>query len=131
MKNIFIRLAIFLLLFASTCHGAPLAMLTGVRGSVSIVRGGKTVPGKTGAPLQAGDVVRVGAGGSATIYFASRAPQTLGANQQIKIAADGKASAPSLWSSVYSGVSAGFARRGEKIGATVRGSHPTFAVEQV
>ena len=134
MKNraiSFIRQALLLLLLASLCHAAPLAMLTGVRGPVSIMRGGKTLPAQTGAPLQAGDVVRVGAGGAATIYFAKRAPQTLGANQQMKIAANGKASAPSLWSSVYNGVSAGFARRGEKVGATVRNARPDFAVEQI
>ncbi len=115
-----------LLLLASLAHAAPLAILTDVRGEVSIVRGGQTLPGKTGAALSAGDAVRAAAG-SATIYFANRAPQTLQAGQQVKIAADGKAGAPSLWHSVYSGVAAGFARRDENIGATVRGGGPKFA----
>lgn len=116
-------------LFISSAYAAPVAMLTGVKGTVQVVHGGATSPGKNGTSLEAGDSVRVGAGGSATIYYAHRPPQSLGANQQVQVAAPGATPAvPSVWSNVYKGVAAGFARRGEKVGATVR---PGFASDQI
>jgi hypothetical protein len=103
-------LAVLILGLTAVAQAAPLAILTDVRGSVQIVRAGKTSAGKTGAQLQAGDVVRV-AQGSATIYYATRAPQKLGASQQVKISASGNVAQPSPWRNVYAGLSQGFARR--------------------
>lgn len=129
MKKFLIICALFLSLKA---QAAPIAILTGVKGAVQIVQGGKTVFGKNGVPLEAGDSVRVGAGGAATVYYANRAPQSLKANQQMTVAAPGATSKPSVWSNVYKGVASGFARRGEKVGATVRGPKDApFAVEQI
>lgn len=130
MKSV--RLVLCSLLFSSLAQAAPQAILTGVKGAVQIVQGGKTVPGKNGTTLEAGDTVQVGAGGAATVYYANRPPQTLGANQQVQVAAPGATTKPSLWSNIYKGVAAGFARRGEKVGATVRGPNdPPFASKEI
>lgn len=112
-------------------YAAPLAILTGVKGTVQVVQKGKTSAGKNGVALEAGDVVRVGAGSIATVYYATRAPQILLANQQVKVAAPGAATKPSVWSNVYKGVASGFARRGEKVGATVRADKTNFAKDAV
>lgn len=99
---------------------APLAILTDVRGGVQIVRGASKTVGKNGAKLEAGDMVRV-AKGAATVYYVTRPPQMLKANQQVKVAAaGGAANKPSLWRNVYSGIASGFARREQNTPGVVR-----------
>ncbi len=127
----FIRLLVVILIFSSLAHAAPEAILTDVKGAVQVVQSGKCTAGKNGATLNVGDTVRVGAGGAATDYYANRPPQSLKANQQIQVAAPGATTKPSVWSNIYNGVAAGFARRGEKVGATVRGDENNFATKSV
>ena len=99
---------------------APLAILTDVRGGVQIVRGASKMAGRNGAKLEAGDVVRVDKG-AATVYYVTRPPQMLKANQQVKVAAAGSAvNKPSLWRNVYAGIASGFARRAQNTPGVVR-----------
>jgi len=120
------RCLVIALLFASLSGAAspalagPMAVLTDVSGNVQVVSGGKTIAGKSGTRLAAGDTVRV-ANGKATVYYVSRSPQQLKAGQQVKVGAAGASgTAPSVWRNVYASVSTGFSRRGEKRNATVR-----------
>lgn len=98
---------------------APLAILTDSHGTVQIARGGRTSPAQAGAQLFAGDTIRV-LKGDASIYYLSRAPQSLKSGQSANIATARLVQAPSAWRSVYAGLASGFSRRGEKRYATVR-----------
>jgi hypothetical protein len=105
---------------AAPVLAAPLAILTDVSGNVQLVRGGKPTPGKNGAQLSAGDVVRV-ASGSATVYYVTRPPQKLKSRQQVKVAAaNAPAGKPSLWANVVGGISSGFKRQTKENPGTVR-----------
>jgi hypothetical protein len=127
-----IRLGLLIFIFAAGAQAAPEAILTGVKGAVQVVQGGHTKTGKNGDALDAGAVVRVGANGGATVYYANRPPQSLKANQQVQVTAPGTRTQPSVWINVYKGVAAGFARRGEKVGGTVRGDeNAPFARDDV
>ena len=127
----FVASVLFCGIASGVAQAAPEAILTGVQGAVQIVQNGKSSAAKNGAPLNAGDSVLVGAGGAATVYYANRPPQSLKANQQIKVAAPGASTRPSVWNNVYKGVAAGFARRGEKVGGTVRADEPPFASKEI
>jgi len=107
-----IRFCLLIFIFAAGAQAAPEAILTGVKGAVQVVQGGQTKTGKNGDALDAGTVVRVGANGAATVYYANRPPQSLKANQQVQVTAPGTRTQPSVWINVYKGVAAGFARRG-------------------
>lgn len=99
--------------------GAPVAFLTDVAGTVQVMRGGKTLPGKTGTPLFAGDKVQV-VKGKATVFSATNSPQSVTAGKQVSVGAAGAASAPSVWKSVFNGMQGGFSRRVAKVPATMR-----------
>lgn len=119
MKRIVLLLMTFALTYARA-DAAPLAILTDVSGAVQVVRAGKVTAGKNGTQLQAKDRVRV-AKGAATIYYATRAPQSLKSGQQVEVAASGATPrAPSVWRNVYAGLSQGFARRRDAVPATMR-----------
>lgn len=95
--------------------GASQALLTDVRGAVQVVRGGKTLPGKSGMKLLNGDVVKV-ARGSATVFYESRPPQPLQNGQQVKVAAAVQvASSAGMWRNSYASIASGFDRRAEEV----------------
>jgi hypothetical protein len=98
---------------------APLAILANAKGTVQLLRGGKSSPAKSGASLQSGDVVKVEKG-LATVYYAARPPQVIGSGRQVTInSAGGKGSG--AWKAVYSGLSSGFERRTMEAPGSLRG----------
>lgn len=105
---------------------SPLAILTDVKGTVSIQHQQKIIKGSSGTQLFAGDVVRV-ASGQATVYYVTQPPRSLRTGQSAivgKAAASGASSA--TWSNVYASVSSGFARRRTTRFGTMRA--PDFAL---
>jgi hypothetical protein len=117
-----VRMCALLFVLSQSAFAAPLAVLSDVAGQVQVVHGKKNMKGKSGTTLDTGDVVRVETG-SATIFYASRAPQTLQAGEQMTVGgAPAGASTSPTWKGLYAGLSSGFARRSQTKAFAVRGS---------
>ncbi len=104
-----------------TVQAAPVAILTDVRGAVSVKRAGQALPGMTGLALETGDTVTTGSG-SATVFTLAGAPRQLRAGTSYQVGATAAAPGPgqSVWKGVYDGVTQGFATRGKHVAATMR-----------
>ena len=64
--------------FGLAAHAADIGQIKAAKGQVSIVRGGQTLPGETGAKLQAADVLKTGADGSVGVTLADDTLLTAG-----------------------------------------------------
>lgn len=82
----------------------PTAVVTNVKGPVTVQRKGKTTTEtvRTATPLYVGDTVQTGKEGTATIYFPNRQPQTLQPHSRLTVPAEqSQSDRPSVWVSLW------------------------------
>lgn len=102
---------ILLAIPAAIAHTDPLAVIASVKGNVEVSAKGKTTRAGFGRPLESGDKVVVGAGGSATVFFndgnvvelSEKSSITIGASKPVKPAT--ATATPELPGDVYASVS--------------------------
>ena len=103
----------------SIAHAAPTAILTRVRGQVSIQRGAQKLAAREGLQLQNGDKISV-KNGAATIFSLGAPPQTIQNGTIVIGAKTAQRGSPALWKGVYNGLSSGLSRGDRRIAATMR-----------
>jgi hypothetical protein len=124
-------------LFALGCHtaarAAPDAVVTNIRGQVHIVRaGGERVQATAATPVEAGDEVRTGPNGSATLYYPQRAPVALEGGKSVTVGADAEpvhrqGAFARAWSALLSALKQGFGGQHVSRPAATRGGADGFA----
>ena len=71
--------------FGLAAHAADIGQIKAAKGQVSIVRGGQTLPGETGAKLQAADVLKTGADGSVGVTMSDNSLLSVGPNSVLAL----------------------------------------------
>lgn len=79
------RFAVALLVCATAASGAEIGQVKTVSGDVTIERAGASMPAKAGARLEAADIVRTGANGSAGITMSDSSLLSVGPNSVLAL----------------------------------------------
>ncbi|RYG63041.1 hypothetical protein EON80_21985, partial [bacterium] len=120
MKRILVTTLLSTAFLTANALAAPDAVLTRVSGSVTVLRGGKKLPGKSGFALQKGDKVLV-QNGAATVFTLGAPPQTIKSGTFVVGAGGGaKAGGSSVWKNVYTGLNQGLGASNRTAAATMR-----------